>query len=73
MSKKNETFDKAQNGNDFIADVSVSVLSDEEIREPIENALYSTNRFHLEQATDLAEGILEYIKDAGYSIVRTER
>lgn len=57
----------------IIADVSVSVLSDEEMREPIENALYATRRFLTTQATDLAEGILEYIKDAGYTIVRTER
>ena len=53
------------------------VLSDEEIREeirePIENAIYATNRFLTTEATDLAEGIIQYIKDAGYSIVRTER
>jgi hypothetical protein len=56
-----------------IADVSVSVLSDEEMREPIENALYATGRFLTTQATDLAEGIILYLKDAGYTIVRTER
>lgn len=56
-----------------IADVGVSVLSDEEMREPIENALYATRRFLTTQATDLAEGIIQYIKDAGYIIVRTER
>jgi hypothetical protein len=50
--------------------VSGSLLSDEEMREPIENALYATKRFLTTQATDLAEGILEYIKDAGYTIVR---
>ncbi len=54
-------------------DVSGSVLSDEEMREPIENALYATKRFLTTQATDLAEGILEYIKDAGFTIVRTDR
>ena len=56
-----------------LSPVSVSVLSDQEMREPIENALYSTNRFLTTQATDLAEGIIQYIKDAGYTIVRTER
>jgi hypothetical protein len=53
--------------------VSGSVLSQEEMREPIENALYATNRLLTTQATDLAEGIIQYIKDAGYTIVRTER
>lgn len=53
--------------------VSGSVLSDEEMREPIENALYATKRFLTTQATDLAEGIFEYLKDAGFTIVRTDR
>ncbi len=53
--------------------VSGSVLSDEEMREPIENALYATKRFLTTQATDLAEGILQYLKDAGFTIVRTDR
>lgn len=53
--------------------VSGSVLSNEEMREPIENALYATKRFLTTQATDLAEGILEYLKDAGFTIVRTDR
>lgn len=52
--------------------VSGSVLSNEEMREPIEDALYATQRFLTTQATDLAEGILEYIKDAGFTIVRTD-
>ena len=60
-------------GNGVLPCVSVSVLSDEEMREPIENALYATRRFLTTQATDLAEGIIQYIKDAGYTIVRTER
>jgi hypothetical protein len=62
-----------QQGNGVLPCVSVSVLSDEEMREPIENALYATRRFLTTQATDLAEGIVQYIKDAGYTIVRTER
>ena len=55
------------------AHVGGSLLSDEEMREPIENALYATKRFSTTQATDLAEGILQYIKDAGFTIVRTDR
>lgn len=62
-----------EKGNGVLPCVSVSVLSDEEMREPIENALYATRRFLTTQATDLAEGIIQYIKDAGYIIVRTER
>ena len=53
--------------------VSGSVLSNEDMREPIENALYATNRFLTTQATDLADWILEYLKDVGFTIVRTDR
>jgi len=45
-------------------------LTDEEIREPIENALYATKHFLPSQATDLANGIIQYIKEAGFKIVR---
>jgi hypothetical protein len=55
------------------AHVGGSLLSDEEMREPIENALYATKRFLTTQATYLAEGIIEYLKDAGFKIVRTDR
>lgn len=70
--QKEEKIDNLQ-GHRVLPCVSVSVLSDEEMREPIENALYATKRFLTTQATDLAEGIIQYIKDAGYIIVRTER
>ena len=50
----------------------ITYVPDEEMREPIENALYATKRFLTTQATDLAEGILEYLKDAGFTIVRTD-
>ena len=40
-----------------------------EAREPIENALYATSRFTTTEATDVAEGVLNYLKDAGYMIV----
>lgn len=43
---------------------------DEDMREPIENALYATKRFLTTQCTDLAEGILLYLKDAGYKLVK---
>lgn len=72
MKKEVEKIDNLQ-GHGVLPCVSVSVLSDEEMREPIENALYATRRFLTTQATDLAEGIIQYIKDAGYIIVRTER
>lgn len=72
MKNEAEKIDNQQ-GNGVLPCVSVSVLSDEEMREPIENALYATRRFLTSQATDLAECIIQYIKDAGYIIVRTER
>lgn len=52
---------------------SGSIISDEEMREPIENALYATKRFLTTEATELSEGILEYLKNAGFTIVRNER
>jgi len=52
-----------------IADVRLSLL-EEEKREPIENALYATVQMTIDQSTDLAEGILTYIKDHGYDIVK---
>lgn len=45
------------------------VITDIEIAsEPIQNALYSTGRFTTEQCDELADGILQYIKDAGFFI-----
>lgn len=38
----------------------------ESVRAPIENALYATNRLTPEQATELAEGILDYLLDENY-------
>ena len=45
-------------------------LSNEEQRDPIENALYATKRFLTTEATSLAESIIEYLKDYGYEIVK---
>lgn len=52
--------------------VSVSLPSDEEIREPIQNALYSTDRFMTHECTELSDGILTYLNEAGYKVVRVE-
>lgn len=53
--------------------VSGSLLCEEEMREPIENALYATKRFLTTQATELADGIINYLKDAGFTIIRNDR
>lgn len=44
--------------------------SEEEIREPIQNALYATGSFFTDECTELAIGILEYLHDAGFNVVR---
>lgn len=36
----------------------------------IEDALYSTNAFTTEESTNLANGIVQYLKDAGFNIVK---
>ncbi|MCE5226486.1 MAG: hypothetical protein LLG05_11610 [Porphyromonadaceae bacterium] len=45
----------------------------EQILEPIQNALYATGRFIPEECTELASGILRYIEDAGYSVIKTRK
>jgi hypothetical protein len=47
-------------------------VSDEEILEPIENALFATNRFSTDVCTTLAEGILTYLRDADFVITKTK-
>ena len=44
--------------------------TDDILKETVENALYSTGRFTTDQCTDLAEGIIIYIKDSGLKISR---
>jgi hypothetical protein len=50
------------------------VVTDEEetesILEPIQNALYATRRLSQDNCIDLSVGILEYIRDAGFKVVR---
>jgi hypothetical protein len=43
---------------------------DEEVRTPIQDALYATSKFTTDDCTLLADGILMYLKDAGMGIVR---
>jgi hypothetical protein len=49
-------------------------VTDEEetksILEPIQNALYATIRLSQDNCIDLSVGILEYIRDAGFKVVR---
>lgn len=53
-----------------VFDDSCSFHSEKEIREPIQNALYATGNFLTDECTELATGILEYLQDAGYKVVR---
>lgn len=63
--------------NELLRQINLSLggvmpsLLEEEKLEPIENALYATKHFTVQQCTDLAEGILLYIKDNKYDIVKT--
>jgi hypothetical protein len=50
--------------------VSISLPSNEEIREPIQNALYATDILTTDQCTELADGILTYLNEVGYKVVR---
>jgi hypothetical protein len=54
-----------------IADGNNAVLPpEEEIIEPIQNSLYATGRFLTEECTELAIGILTYLNESGYKVVR---
>jgi hypothetical protein len=59
-----------ENGALPIPDVRLSLPSEEDIREPIQNALYATRHFLTDQCTELADGILDYLNDAGFKVVR---
>ena len=48
--------------------VMPSLPCDEEIRTPIQDALYATGQFTTDDCDTLADGILQYIKDAGMKI-----
>ena len=50
--------------------VSISLPSEEEIREPIQNAIYATGSYTTDQCTEFADGILTYLTEAGYKVVR---
>lgn len=52
-----------------ISDVRLS-LPDEDVSEPIQNALYATNAFTTDQCSNITDGILLYLKDAGFEIVK---
>lgn len=43
-------------------------ISEDELKETIQNALYATKHFLTYQCQELAEGIFQYIKDAGFTI-----
>jgi len=45
-------------------------LPDEDVSEPIQNALYATNAFTTDQCSNITDGILLYLKDAGFEIVK---
>lgn len=44
--------------------------SEEEIREPIQNALYATGTFTTDQCSNITDGILLYLKEAGFKVVK---
>ena len=47
--------------------------SKEEILEPIQDALYATGIFTPLVCVGLAESILQYIENAGYSVIKTKQ
>ena len=54
----------------IIADVRLSLPDIEAVSEPIQNALYATRNFTTDQCSTLTDGILLYLKDAGFEIIK---
>jgi len=48
-------------------------VTDEDVSEPIQNALYATNAFTTDQCSELADGILLYLKEAGFIIFKSKQ
>lgn len=48
-------------------------LDDESLLTPIQDALYATGKFTTDDCSTLAEGILQYIRDAGMNIICSNR
>ena len=55
---------------EMLSDLAIPSLGDEDIKEPIQNALFATNSFTVDECTKLSDGILMYLKDAGYKVVK---
>ena len=70
MNKEQNVEPISENGNSTKPLVVGSLpLDDESILEPIQNALYAAG-FSTDSCTTLANGILLYLKDYGYAVVR---
>ena len=70
ISATNTTGNEKRDAILSLFDVSKLLPSEEEIREPIQNALYATRNFFTDECTELSIGILEYLQDAGFKVVR---
>lgn len=68
--QKLELLQEVVNKKCNIPHVSISLPSDEEIREPIQNAIYATGSYTTDQCTEFADGILTYLNEAGFKVVR---
>jgi hypothetical protein len=71
--RQTPTKDKAQPDSKALHIADVSKLFDfNDVFAPIEDALYATNSFTTDQARNIAEGIVQYIKDAGFDIIKVD-
>jgi len=62
---KNLNIPDVNNSTEIIEKIVSGLLpSNEEIREPIQNAIYATERFTTDQCTEFADGILTYLNEA---------
>lgn len=67
METKVSTQHKSQ--HDAKLPVVRSLPSTEEIRTPIQDALYATGKFTTDDCDLLSDGILQYLNDAGLKVV----
>ncbi len=71
-NKTTNDSEEAESPAFLVGAVSGSLLDKETILEPIQNALYATGMMGTEVCTDVANGILAYLYDAGLEVCRRQ-
>lgn len=69
LNELSKCSESSSDTKDVLCDVDDNSI-EPDLQEVLENALYSTGNFMTDQCTDIAEGLIIYIKDHGFKISR---